>query len=220
MRGLPITRPSAAKAIRRVACQTSLPDGAAGRQQAAIAFGTSVGAFDRVWGGWAVRRQRERHRVLARQRRKAGVGGVRRLGVEAADARTVCVRIVARRPRRARLEDRVGRPDLVGMLRVRRVVQGSAARENRRKRQRACGAKLHLSSEAMRIFTILSGAVTEPLSDFEPLLDLVDDIHAGHDVADNCVLAVKEAGIAEADEELRIGRIRAPASAPCRLCRA
>src|SRR5580658_8110098 len=41
-----------------------------------------------------------------------------------------------------------------------------------------------------------------------PSLDLVDDIHAGHDFAEGGVLAIEEARVAEADEELRIGRVR------------
>src|SRR5262249_7244754 len=39
------------------------------------------------------------------------------------------------------------------------------------------------------------------------LVDLVDDIHAGHDVADHGVFAVEEGGFRKADEELRIGGI-------------
>src|SRR5271155_1624634 len=39
-------------------------------------------------------------------------------------------------------------------------------------------------------------------------LDLVDDVHAGDDLAEDGVLPVEEAGVAKADEELRIGRVR------------
>ena len=40
------------------------------------------------------------------------------------------------------------------------------------------------------------------------LLDLIDDVHARGHLADDRILAVKEGGVVEADEELRIRRIR------------
>src|SRR5580658_4398481 len=40
-------------------------------------------------------------------------------------------------------------------------------------------------------------------------LDLVDVLHARNDLAPDRVLPVEKAGVAKADEELRIGRIRA-----------
>src|SRR3954466_4691507 len=40
-------------------------------------------------------------------------------------------------------------------------------------------------------------------------LDLVDILHARHDLAPHRILLVEEAGVVEADEELRIRRIRA-----------
>src|SRR5690242_14577898 len=44
------------------------------------------------------------------------------------------------------------------------------------------------------------------------LVDLVDDVHALHDVPDHGVLAVEEGGVGKADEELRVGGIDAVAA--------
>src|SRR5689334_4670804 len=44
------------------------------------------------------------------------------------------------------------------------------------------------------------------------LVDLVDDVHALHDVPDHGVLAVEERGVGKADEELRVGGIDAVAA--------
>src|SRR5689334_24519120 len=44
------------------------------------------------------------------------------------------------------------------------------------------------------------------------LVDLVDDVHALHDVPDHGVLAVEEGGVRKADEELCVGGIDAVAA--------
>src|SRR3954453_4635102 len=45
-------------------------------------------------------------------------------------------------------------------------------------------------------------------------LDLVRDVHTLHDLAPHRVLLVEEAGLVEADEELRVGRRRGAAARP------
>jgi hypothetical protein len=55
----------------------------------------------------------------------------------------------------------------------------------------------------MRALTILSGILHRLAA-----LDLVDILHALGDLAPDGVLAVEEGGVAEADEELAVGRIR------------
>ena len=47
-----------------------------------------------------------------------------------------------------------------------------------------------------------------PLLSCVPALILIDRLHAGDDLAEHGILAVEEAGVGEADEELGIGRIR------------
>src|SRR3954469_3744928 len=52
------------------------------------------------------------------------------------------------------------------------------------------------------------------------LLDLVDHVHARHDLAEYGVLVVKEAGVGEGDEELRVegvGVLRARCAARTRI---